>query len=152
MGNKLYDDDSNRDGPSKFFKSDSNWAYSSTGVFMDDEPPLNTYVWSNTSHLSIKDPRLYMTARFSPLSLTYYGFCLMNGNYTVDLHFAEIVFTDDVTYISLGRRIFDVYIQVIWHFDFRFPNKETRNMLVFLSIKSIGSHFCLNTTVYRFCL
>ncbi|KAK2368168.1 putative leucine-rich repeat receptor serine/threonine-protein kinase [Trifolium repens] len=30
---------------------------------------------------------------------------------TVNLHFAEIMFTDDQTYSSLGRRIFDIYIQ-----------------------------------------
>ncbi|KAL7087491.1 hypothetical protein ACP275_13G071000 [Erythranthe tilingii] len=52
-----------------------------------------------------------MDARLSPISLTYYGFRLINGNYTVNLHFAEIMFTDDKTYSSLGRRIFDVYVQ-----------------------------------------
>ena len=56
---------------------------------------------------------LYMNARLSALSLTYYAFCLGNGNYTVKLQFAEIMFTDDKTYSSLGRRIFDVYIQVV---------------------------------------
>jgi len=30
----------------------------------------------------------------------------------VNLHFAEVMFTEDQTYNSLGRRIFDVYIQV----------------------------------------
>ncbi|RWR96265.1 Protein kinase domain-containing protein [Cinnamomum micranthum f. kanehirae] len=54
---------------------------------------------------------LNTTARLSPLSLTYYGLCLGNGNYIVKLHFAEIVFTDDRTYSSIGKRIFDVYIQ-----------------------------------------
>ncbi|KAI4333050.1 hypothetical protein L6164_017904 [Bauhinia variegata] len=54
---------------------------------------------------------LYTNARASPNSLTYYGFCLANGIYTVKLHFAEIMFDDDGTYNSLGRRIFDVYIQ-----------------------------------------
>ncbi|KDP24891.1 hypothetical protein JCGZ_25153 [Jatropha curcas] len=34
-----------------------------------------------------------------------------NGNYTVGLHFAEIICTDDNTYSSLGRLIFDIYIQ-----------------------------------------
>ncbi|PKI32723.1 hypothetical protein CRG98_046897 [Punica granatum] len=57
------------------------------------------------------DPRLYMTARLSPISLTYYGFCLENGNYTVTLHFAEIMFSRNNSYTSLGRRIFDIYIQ-----------------------------------------
>ncbi|CAJ2642040.1 unnamed protein product [Trifolium pratense] len=59
----------------------------------------------------MENSELYMDARVSPLSLTYYGFCLGNGNYTVNLHFAEIMFTDDQTYNSLGRRIFDIYIQ-----------------------------------------
>ncbi|XP_058100947.1 probable LRR receptor-like serine/threonine-protein kinase At1g07650 isoform X2 [Magnolia sinica] len=54
---------------------------------------------------------LYTKARLSPISLTYYGLCLHNGNYTVKLHFAEIMFMDDKTYSSLGKRIFDVYIQ-----------------------------------------
>ncbi|PNY15374.1 putative LRR receptor-like protein kinase [Trifolium pratense] len=34
-----------------------------------------------------------------------------NGSYTVNLHFAEIMFTDDQTFGSLGRRIFDIYLQ-----------------------------------------
>jgi hypothetical protein len=34
------------------------------------------------------------------------------GNYTVKLHFAEIVFTNDSTYYSLGKRKFNVFIQV----------------------------------------
>ncbi|KAL7208267.1 hypothetical protein ACSBR1_030094 [Camellia fascicularis] len=60
----------------------------------------------------MKDSDLYVDARLSPISLTYYGFCLLNGCYTLNLHFAKIMFTDDKTYSSLGRRIFDVYIQV----------------------------------------
>ncbi|XP_059436392.1 probable LRR receptor-like serine/threonine-protein kinase At1g53420 [Corylus avellana] len=37
--------------------------------------------------------------------------CLANGKYTVRLHFAEIVFRGNKSFYSLGRRIFDVYIQ-----------------------------------------
>ncbi|KAI3900989.1 hypothetical protein MKW92_032262, partial [Papaver armeniacum] len=60
------------------------------------------------------DSELYMTVRKSPLSLTYYGFCLINGNYTVNLHFAEIEFLpNDKSQDSLGRRVFDVYIQAV---------------------------------------
>ncbi|KAE8677734.1 putative LRR receptor-like serine/threonine-protein kinase [Hibiscus syriacus] len=44
-------------------------------------------------------------------SLTYYAFCLANANYTVQLYFAEIMFTNDQSYTNLGKRIFDVYIQ-----------------------------------------
>jgi len=32
----------------------------------------------------------------------------------VNLHFAEVMFTEDQTDNSLGRCIFDVYIQVIY--------------------------------------
>ncbi|CAL5403110.1 unnamed protein product [Camellia sinensis] len=108
---KTYEEDRDLAGPSKLFISPNNWAFSSTGDFVDDDRSLKTYIWTNTSRLSMKNSELYMNARLSPLSLTYYGFCLQNGNYTVSLHFAEIMFTNDKTYASLGRRIFDVYIQ-----------------------------------------
>ncbi|KAH6771368.1 hypothetical protein C2S52_016171 [Perilla frutescens var. hirtella] len=69
------------------------------------------YVAHNKSILQLTDLELYTTARLSPLSLTYYGRCLANGNYTVTLHFAEIIFRDNQSFQSLGRRMFDVYIQ-----------------------------------------
>lgn len=97
------------------FYSRENWAFSSTGNFMDDPVELDTYIMTNSYALhNVTGPvsELYRTARVSPLSLTYYGLCLMNGNYTVKLHFAEIVFTNDSTFTSLGRRLFDVYLQV----------------------------------------
>jgi hypothetical protein len=78
------------------------------------------YIMPNSSSLSMTNPELYMNARLSPLSLTYYAFCLGNANYKVDLHFAEIIFTDDKTYNSLGRRIFDIYIQVVITIYFHF--------------------------------
>ncbi|XP_039687023.1 probable leucine-rich repeat receptor-like serine/threonine-protein kinase At3g14840 [Medicago truncatula] len=105
-----YDDDSNEVGPASFHRSGSNWALSNTGHFFDSSL-VDNYTWSNKTNLAMDNGELYMDARVSPLSLTYYGFCLGNGNYTVNLHFAEIMFTDDQTYNSLGRRIFDIYIQ-----------------------------------------
>ncbi|KAK8691090.1 hypothetical protein V6N13_074610 [Hibiscus sabdariffa] len=57
------------------------------------------------------DGELYESARLAPCFLTYYAFCLANAKYTVNLHFAEIQFTNDQSYASLGRRILDVYIQ-----------------------------------------
>ena len=107
-----YEDDTVSPAPSTFFQSRTNWALSSTGFFTDDDRTSDFYTWINTSTLSITNPQLYTDARLSPLSLTYYAFCLGNGNYTVKLHFAEIMFTNDKTYSSLGRRLFDVYIQV----------------------------------------
>jgi hypothetical protein len=76
------------------------------------ESMRETYSPQNSTKLTMVDAELYMNARVSPISLTYYGFCLANGSYTVNLHFAEIMFTDDQTFRSLGRRIFDIYLQV----------------------------------------
>jgi hypothetical protein len=75
--------------------------------------------FQNTDYIAtLQSPNitaLYTTARISPLSLTYYRYCLENGSYTVSLHFEEIKFTNDKTYNSLGRRLFDIYIQVSNH-------------------------------------
>lgn len=82
---------------------------------MDDDTDSDNYIRTNTSTLSkvsAVDWELYRTARVSPLSLTYYGLCLGNGNYTIRLHFVEIIFKNDSTFNSLGKRIFDIYIQV----------------------------------------
>lgn len=82
---------------------------------MDNDIDADDYIVTNTSALSnvsSTHSQLYMTARISPLSLTYYGLCLVTGNYTVSLHFAEIIFKSDRSFYSLGKRIFDVYIQV----------------------------------------
>ncbi|KAL9438029.1 hypothetical protein AB3S75_023821 [Citrus x aurantiifolia] len=111
-GNTTFEDDTDEAGPSRFaFRGSNNWAFSNTGHFLDDDRPADTYIQTNTSILLMNDSQLYTRARISPISLTYYGFCLGNGNYTVSLHFAEIMFTNDKTYSSFGRRIFDVYIQ-----------------------------------------
>ena len=106
----MYDDDTEPGGASKFFKR-GNWAFSSTGHFMDDNKQTDTYILGNSSKLTMANPELYMTARLSPLSLTYYAFCLGTGTYKVYLHFVELEFTEDNTYSSLGRRVFDIYIQ-----------------------------------------
>ncbi|KAK6157079.1 hypothetical protein DH2020_011327 [Rehmannia glutinosa] len=110
----IYEEDANSGGPSNFFPSKTNWGFSSTGHFLDDDRPRDSFIWTNSSSISGQNSPLYMDARLSPLSLTYYAFCLMNGNYTVNLHFAEIIFTNDRTFSSLGRRLFDVYIQGKW--------------------------------------
>ncbi|XWS10163.1 hypothetical protein CRYUN_Cryun39dG0051900 [Craigia yunnanensis] len=108
-----YEADFDKAGPSTFFRSTTYWASSSTGLFLDDDRSKDNLVLelSNNTQLSKNDRQLYTTARLSPSSLTYYAFCLKNRTYNVSLHFAEIQFTDDKTFSSLGRRIFDVYIQ-----------------------------------------
>ncbi|CAM8909365.1 unnamed protein product [Rhodiola kirilowii] len=109
-GSIIYDRDLDAVGPSKYILS-SNWALSSTGHFLDDALDSDEYIVPNRSALSTGTSQLDMDARTSAISLSYYGFCLENGYYTIDLYFAETAFTNDNTYKSLGRRVFDVYIQ-----------------------------------------
>ncbi|XP_042025425.1 probable leucine-rich repeat receptor-like serine/threonine-protein kinase At3g14840 isoform X3 [Salvia splendens] len=96
----------NSDSPNFYQAQGENWGFSSTGKFWNPETYGESLFASNNT--SGPESNLYSTARLSPLSLTYYGFCLRNGNYNVNLHFAEIMFTSDTTY---GRRVFDIYIQ-----------------------------------------
>ncbi|XP_059282070.1 probable LRR receptor-like serine/threonine-protein kinase At1g07650 [Lycium ferocissimum] len=108
-----YDADLEPRGASMYY-SRHNWAFSSTGNFMDNDVDSDVYIDTNVSALNnveASELELYTTARTSPLSLTYYGQCLTNGSYTVRLHFAEIIFTNDTSFNSLGERIFDVYLQ-----------------------------------------
>ncbi|KAF7145601.1 hypothetical protein RHSIM_Rhsim04G0034500 [Rhododendron simsii] len=104
-----YEEDLARKGPSYFFASSQRWAYSSTGFFMGNGDA--NFLANNSFSLNITGAEYYKTARLSPNSLKYYGLCLRKGSYKVRLHFAEIMYSDDQTYSSLGRRFFDVSIQ-----------------------------------------
>ncbi|KAG4123038.1 hypothetical protein ERO13_D11G304100v2 [Gossypium hirsutum] len=107
-----YGADNNQAGPSTFQQGTRNWAFSTTGVFLDDDHMDDNLAFDNRQvSISGDGAELYRNARLAPTSLTYYLFCLANSTYTVNLHFAEIQFTNDQTYSSLGRRIFDVYIR-----------------------------------------
>ncbi|RDX85493.1 putative LRR receptor-like serine/threonine-protein kinase, partial [Mucuna pruriens] len=110
VGTKTYEADSDNAGPAMYKEGGSNLAFSNTGHFVDNSTSL-LYTTKNATILYMTNTELYKNARISPISLTYYGFCLENGKYKVKLHFAEIMFTDDSTFSSLGRRVFDVYIQ-----------------------------------------
>ena len=111
---KEYERDVLPEGTSNYYLSKSGkWAFSSTGNFVGGNTQFVAARASNAS--------LYSSARLSPLSLKYYGLCLQPGKYSVTLHFAEIVFTSDSTLNSLGRRVFDVSIQVNILFSFKFP-------------------------------
>ncbi|KAL2524296.1 putative LRR receptor-like serine/threonine-protein kinase [Abeliophyllum distichum] len=111
IGNTIFEGDEDSSGLAKFVPSRENWGTSNTGNFWWRNGTIDDFVANNVSVLKMNDSELYMKARLSPLSLTYYGRCLANGNYTVTLHFAEIVFRDNRSFQSLGRRMFDVYIQ-----------------------------------------
>ncbi|KAG7959942.1 hypothetical protein I3843_10G094700 [Carya illinoinensis] len=111
IGNIKYEADQDDAGAAKFYRAGENWGFSSTGNFWDVNISSIVYIANNASILRMNNPELYTTARLSPLSLTYYARCLANGRYTVTLHFAEIIIRGDRSFSSLGRRIFDVYIQ-----------------------------------------
>ncbi|GLT28500.1 hypothetical protein SLA2020_034260 [Shorea laevis] len=88
------------------------WAVSNVGFSFDRSS--QNYVQNALEQVINTDlPDLFKTSRISPGSLRYYGLGLENGPYTVNLLFAETAFKDrsKLTWDSLGRRVFDVYIQ-----------------------------------------
>ena len=99
---------------SLYTSSDNLWAVSNTGNFISNPngPQYLTQTGSQTT--GTLDSELYKTARISPSSLRYYGLGLQNGRYSVELHFAEIGMDDSHSWKGLGRRLFDIYIQVCW--------------------------------------
>ncbi|GKB92393.1 probable LRR receptor-like serine/threonine-protein kinase, partial [Tanacetum coccineum] len=111
IGNKVFEDDQDPGGAAKFIPTNNPWGYSNTGYAWDANITMADYTTTNVSTLTMNGYELYTKARHSSLSLTYYGRCLANGNYTVTLYFAEIVFRDNRSFQSLGRRVFDVYVQ-----------------------------------------
>ncbi|XP_058071892.1 probable LRR receptor-like serine/threonine-protein kinase At1g56140 isoform X6 [Magnolia sinica] len=115
-----YEGDNEPLGPSTFKASTDKWAVSNVGIFAsssygDDymfEGSNRKYnrhtegVFPNTTDLE-----LFKYARISPGSLRYYGLGLENGNYTVNMKFAETEFPDSKTWKSVGKRVFDIYLQ-----------------------------------------
>lgn len=111
--NILYEgDESIEGGTAKFYLNRNRyWGFSSTGDFMDDNDFQNIRYTVSLSGPNLNE--LDSTARIAPISVSYFHYCLENGNYTVRLRFSEIQFTDDDTYSSLGERMFDIYVQVL---------------------------------------
>lgn len=105
-----YEADVNPLGESAFFRSNSsNWGYSSMGKFLWAN--RNKYTLEETCPIHAGDVQLYRSARLSPISLKYYGFCLKSGKYNVKLHFAEISSSKNRVSHSKAGRLFDVDIQ-----------------------------------------
>ncbi|XP_015580614.1 probable leucine-rich repeat receptor-like serine/threonine-protein kinase At3g14840 [Ricinus communis] len=111
IGSITYEADEESGAAAKYVPNRETWEISNTGKFVGANRSASNYIAQNFSTLKMVNSELYTRARLSPLSLTYYVRCLGNGNYTVKLHFAEIVIRDNRSFYSLGRRIFDVYIQ-----------------------------------------
>lgn len=112
----LYETDDSPLGQAAFYvTSTEKWAVSNAGLVNDTRKnPL--FLVDTTAVVTGTDvtPYLFSTSRVSQGSLRYYGMGLENGPYTVTLHFAETVYESRTsqTWKSLGRRVFDIYIQV----------------------------------------
>ncbi|XP_034581877.1 probable LRR receptor-like serine/threonine-protein kinase At1g07650 isoform X2 [Setaria viridis] len=145
-----YEADTTPKGASLLYVSPgSNWAFSSTGNFMDDNITDDNFIATSTSKLAMPNSELYTKARLSPLSLTYYGLCMFSGAYTVKLHFAEILFTNDSTFCSLGKRRFNVFIQgrmVLEDFDI----KQSAGAVGKPVIKTFQTHVTNHTLEIQF--
>ncbi|XP_076958586.1 putative LRR receptor-like serine/threonine-protein kinase At1g53440 [Bidens hawaiensis] len=101
-----YEEDRTRE-QSYFYSIQERWAYSTNGLYLGDDGVLFIATGSNVTG----GGEIYTTARVAPTSLRYYGLCMIPGSYRVQLHFAEISYTNDTTFSSLGRRYFDISIQ-----------------------------------------
>ncbi|GAB2303386.1 hypothetical protein Dimus_037377, partial [Dionaea muscipula] len=108
----LYERDNTTLGAATVFVTDTDkWAESNAGSFISNSNSSFIGV-SSSQFIGTLDSELFQTARLSPGSLRYYGLGLVNGNYTVLLQFAESSILNGQTWKSLGRRVFDVYIQI----------------------------------------
>ncbi|KAJ8627486.1 hypothetical protein MRB53_020793 [Persea americana] len=82
---------------------------SSTGtVYEEDNKSLGAASYNVTNPIRWAVGNV---GRLSPVSLRYYGLGLENGNYTISLQFVETAFEYSQTWQSVGRRIFDIYVQ-----------------------------------------
>ncbi|XP_014494245.1 probable LRR receptor-like serine/threonine-protein kinase At1g56130 [Vigna radiata var. radiata] len=110
-------------GSATYFVTDtSRWAVSNVGLFTGNNNPEYTKFVSN-QFTNTMNTELFQTARVSPSSLRYYGLGLENGFYNITLQFAETAILDSAgRWESLGRRVFDIYIQgnlVLKDFDIK---------------------------------
>ncbi|KAK6917836.1 Malectin domain [Dillenia turbinata] len=94
-----------------FVSQDGHWGYTFSGDYLATTTSSADLIRNMTCGISVPDAPLYTTARLAPLSLTYYGFCMHKGTYKVNLHFAEIVYSEKEDHSSIPKRVFDVYIQ-----------------------------------------
>jgi hypothetical protein len=107
----VYERDNETLGPATYYVTDtSRWGVSNVGYFSGSSDPQ--YTSTLLSQFPSIDSELFQTARLSASSLRYYGLGLQNGNYTVRLQFVETAFEATSTWQSLGRRVFDIYMQV----------------------------------------
>lgn len=132
----MYERDNETLGPATYFVNTANrWAVSNAGLHAGSNNPQ--YIYSSSSQFkNTLDSELFQTTRISAGSLRYYGLGLENGNYTVKLHFAEIAILDPPTWKSLGKRIFDIYIQarMVFFLYCQFDIQELRVRFLFFML------------------
>ncbi|KAF9666682.1 hypothetical protein SADUNF_Sadunf16G0254100 [Salix dunnii] len=109
VGDHEYEDDTTPGGAAEFASLSERWGYSSTGTYIGNDN--GAYRATNSFGLNVTGEGFYQTARLAPQSLKYYGLCMLAGSYKVQLHFAEIMYSNNQSFSSLGRRIFDISIQ-----------------------------------------
>ncbi|XP_011654460.1 probable LRR receptor-like serine/threonine-protein kinase At1g56130 isoform X3 [Cucumis sativus] len=133
-----YDKQSAITGGASYYVSDSEtWAVSDVGNFPNTEnsTSYNRGNRNSTSYNRDSDTteytfanrnvsELFWTQELSTSSLRFYGLGLKNGIYTVNLLFVEQAFTNLSKWSSLGRRVFDIYIQgELFQEDFSIQNE-----------------------------
>ncbi|KAF9618245.1 hypothetical protein IFM89_000880 [Coptis chinensis] len=110
----VYESENSNVGPASYYVTDTRrWAVSNVGLFAERSVNLSYVETDMGQATGTLDPELFQTARLSPGSLRYYGLGLENGIYNVNLQFAETGFppASSRTWQSLGRRVFDIYLQ-----------------------------------------
>ncbi|KAK4840040.1 hypothetical protein QYF36_026834 [Acer negundo] len=107
----VFERDNETLGPASYFVTDTRrWGVSNVGSFAGNKNPQYTS-FSSSQFTNTLDSELFQTARISASSLRYYGLGLENGDYNVTLQFAETVNLYTTGWRSVGRRVFDIYIQ-----------------------------------------
>ncbi|PWA90608.1 leucine-rich repeat transmembrane protein kinase [Artemisia annua] len=104
----VHEQDNEALGPATYYLTpERRWGVSNVG--QRDNPTYTAF--TQRQFTNTLDSELFQTARLSAGSLRYYGLGLENGNYTVNLQFAELLIEDGPTWRSTGRRVFDIYLQ-----------------------------------------
>ncbi|KAK0596516.1 hypothetical protein LWI29_016437 [Acer saccharum] len=107
----VFERDNETLGPASYFVTDTRrWGVSNVGSFSGSNNPQYTSS-SSSQFTNTLDSKLFETARISASSLRYYGLGLENGDYNVTLQFAETTNLYTTGWRSVGRRVFDIYIQ-----------------------------------------
>ncbi|KAM3284850.1 putative LRR receptor-like serine/threonine-protein kinase isoform X4 [Capsicum chacoense] len=108
-GKTYYADVSPNGASTFFFNKTGGWGYSSMGLAYERR---QSFTAKDPCNLPKTAAVLLETARVATISLKYYGFCFIKGDYTVKLHFAEIGSSKNKGFPPIRpKRIFDVDIQ-----------------------------------------